>query len=254
MYTDLHCFSLSPYPDIPEGPYPPVAEFVMKEWDAMNGGYLAGDRVAIIDGSTGLERSFADYYHNTRHIAGALQHDFNITEESCVALYSPNHVDYLPVCLAVSLCGAKLTPINPLYKAEEMRVVLDRSKSSVLITHKVGLETALEAAKNSKTIRHVVVITDDENEPIPEGTVNLSLLKNCGNTVDGTSHEIHEKVDWHPYLLPYSSGTTGLPKGVVLTHKNIVANLLQCEEVESLAFPMVSYKCARVLFKNDWMP
>ncbi len=158
----------------------------MKEWDATSGGYLAGDRVAIIDGSTGLERTFADYYHNTRHIAGALQHDFNITEESCVALYAPNHVDYLPVCLAVSLCGAKLTPINPLYKAEEVRVILDRSKSSVLIAHKVGLETALEAAKNSKTIKHVVVITDDEYEPIPEGTINLSLLKECGSPSKGS--------------------------------------------------------------------
>lgn len=229
----------SPYPDIPEGPYPPIAEFVMKEWDPMNGGYLTGDRIACIDGSTGLSRTFEDYHRSTRHIAGALKHDLDIVEESCVALYCPNHVDYLPISLAVSLCGAKLTPINPLLKPEEVRVILDRSKSSVLITHQVGLDTALEAAKNSKTIKHVVVITDDEDDPIPEGTVNLSLLKNCGSSVDATSHEVHDKVDWHPYLLPYSSGTTCLPKGVVLTHKNIVANLLQCEEVESLAFPLV---------------
>jgi acyl-CoA synthetase (AMP-forming)/AMP-acid ligase II len=206
----------------------------MEQWN----GYLKDD-VACIDGSTGLTRTFDDYYHSTRHMAGALKYDFDIAEESCVALYCPNHVDYLPISLAVSLCGAKLTPINPLYKAEEMCVILDRSHTSVLITHKVGLEMALEAAKNAKTVKHVVVITDDEGEAIPEGTINLALLKQCGKPVDGTSHDVHEKVDWHPYLLPYSSGTTGLPKGVVLTHKNIVANLLQCEEVEGLAFPLV---------------
>jgi len=143
------------------------------------------------------------------------------------------------VSLAVSLCGAKMTPINPMYKAEEMTVILDRSRTSVLITHKVGLDAALKAAKNSKTVKHVVVITDEVDEPIPEGTVNLELLKECGKAVDGTHHEVHENVDRHPYLLPYSSGTTGLPKGVVLTHKNIVANLMQCEEVEGLAFPLV---------------
>lgn len=231
---------ISPYPSIPEGPYPPIAEFVMEQWEPM-GGYLERDRIACIDGSTGLTRTFDEYYHSTRHIAGALKHDFGITEESCVALYCPNHVDYLPVSLAVSLCGAKLTPINPMYKPDEVSLILDRSHTSVLITHKVGLETALEAAKNSKTVKHVVVITDDDDEPIPEGTVNLSLLKSCGTPVDGTSHEVHESVDWHPYLLPYSSGTTGLPKGVVLTHKNIVANLLQCEEVEGLAFPLVCF-------------
>lgn len=228
----------SPYPAIPEGPYPPVAEFVMEQWEPM-GGYLERDRVACIDGSTGLSRTFDEYHHSTRHIAGALKQDFGITEESCVAFYSPNHVDYLPVSLAVSLCGAKLTPVNPMYKEEELRVVLDRSRSSVLITHKVGLETALEAAKNSKTVKHVIVITDDEDEPVPEGTVNLSLLKKCGAPLNETNEEVHESVDWHPYLLPYSSGTTGLPKGVVLTHKNIVANLLQCDEVEGLAFPLV---------------
>ena len=239
--SNLPFASLSPYPPIPEGPYPPIAEFVMEQWN----GYLKDD-VAIIDGSTGLTRTFAEYYHSTRHMAGALKYDLDITEESCVALYCPNHVEYLPVSLAVSLCGAKLTPINPMYKADEIVVILDRSHTSVLVTHKVGLETALEAAKNAKTVKHVVVITDDEDEPVPEGTIHLALLKSCGSPLDGTSHKVHEKVDWHPYLLPYSSGTTGLPKGVVLTHKNIVANLLQCEEVEGLAFPLVCctvYSC-----------
>lgn len=228
----------SPYPPIPEGPYPPIAEFVMEKWPQV-GGIIERDRVACIDGSTGLSRTFDDYYEATQHIAGSLKEDFDISEESCVALYCPNHVDYLPISLAVSLCGAKLTPINPMYKTDEMVVILDRSHTSVLITHKVGLETALEAAKKSKTVKHVVVVTDDEDEAVPEGTVNLSLLKRCGAPVNQTAHKVHESVDWHPYLLPYSSGTTGLPKGVVLTHKNIVANLLQCDEVEGLAFPIV---------------
>jgi long-subunit acyl-CoA synthetase (AMP-forming) len=57
--------------------------------------------------------------------------------------------------------------------------------------------------------------------------------------MDGTIRLVHESDDPHPYLLPYSSGTTGHPKGVMLTHENVVANLLQLEEIEDLAFPSV---------------
>lgn len=201
-------------------------------------GYLK-DQVAIVDGSTGLERTFGDYYESTRRIAGALKDDLGVHEESTVALFSPNHVDYLPISLAVSLTGAKLTPMNPMYTSAEVATILDASRSSVCIAHASRLDTALEAVKSSKTVKHVVVITDDEGDPVPEGTISLALLKNCGSPMDGTIRLVHESDDSHPYLLPYSSGTTGHPKGVMLTHANIVANLLQMEEVEDLAFPSV---------------
>jgi 4-coumarate--CoA ligase len=219
-----------------DGPYPPVAEFVMEHWAPK--GYLK-DQVAIVDGSTGLERTFGDYYNSTRNIAGALKDDFGVREESTVSLFSPNHVDYLPISLAVSLTGAKLAPINPMYTSPELTTILDASRSSICIVHASRLDTALKAVKDSKTVKHVVVITDDEDDPVPEGTISLALLKNCGSPMDGTIRLVHESDDPHPYLLPYSSGTTGHPKGVMLTHENVVANLLQLEEIEDLAFPSV---------------
>jgi 4-coumarate--CoA ligase len=208
----------------------------MENWSPK--GYLR-DQVAIVDGSTGLERTFGDYYESTRRIAGALKDDLGINEASTVALFSPNHVDYLPISLAVSLTGAKLAPINPLYTSAEVAAILDASRSSVCITHASRLDTALEAVKSSKTVKHVVIITDNEDDPVPEGTISLALLKNFGSPMDESIRLVHESDDSHPYLLPYSSGTTGHPKGVMLTHENIVVNLLQLEEVEDLAFPSV---------------
>jgi 4-coumarate--CoA ligase len=210
----------------------------MQHW-APNG-YLR-NQVAIVDGSTGLQRTFGDYYKTTRNIAGSLTQDFGIHEESTVALYSPNHVEYLPISIAVSLTGAKLAPINPMYTSEELATILNASRSSVLIAHASRSDMALEAVKNSKTVKHVVIITEDEDDPVPEGTINLAILKNYGSPMDETIRLVHESDESHPYLLPYSSGTTGHPKGVMLTHENIVANLLQLEEVEDLAFPSVRF-------------
>ena len=86
------------------------------------------DDLAIFDGSTGASRTFSDHYQDAAGIAGSLRHEMGIDDESgrsCVCLFAPNHVDYLPVTLAVGLCGAKLTPVNPLYKANELQIVLN---------------------------------------------------------------------------------------------------------------------------------
>jgi len=203
----------SPFPPIAEGPYPPLYEFVTENW-LPHGGYL-DEKVAIIDGSTGMQRTFRDYYQTTGGLAGALRFDFDVTENDCVAVFSPNHVDYAPIVLAVALCGAKVTPINPMYTHIELEKVLERSRSKVLITHKSKLETALQSAKNVKTVKHIVVITDDEEDSssvIPEGTIDLNFLRQHGEAFDATVHEIHRKTATHPVCLPYSSGTTGACK------------------------------------------
>ena len=244
VFSD-HCdlnLVYSPYPPIPEGPYPPIAEFVMEQWKDFDKekGYLA-HQTAIRDYHTGLTRTFSEYYDIATKLAYVLKHDFDMEEDHCVAMHCPNHVDYLPVSLAVSLCGAKMTPINPMYTPRELAIVMQKSRSSVLMVHTTLLETALEAVKECPRIKQIVVITDfDEN--IPEGTTKLSdLLQDDYDErrLTETQQAEHFKTHSHPYLLPYSSGTTGEPKGVCLTHENIVVNLQQFHEVEELAFAPV---------------
>jgi acyl-CoA synthetase (AMP-forming)/AMP-acid ligase II len=205
----------SPYPPIEDGPYPALYEFLTKNWKE-HGGYLK-DQIAITDGSTGLQRTFHDHYVTSGSLAATLKSDMNISQDSTVALYCPNHVDYLPSVLAVSLCGAKLTPINPMFTCSELEVVLDKSRSSVLIAHISVLDTALESVKRCKHVEHVIVITDN-GESIPAGTIDLQALRQHKDAFHETPAFVQKHTDCTPLILPYSSGTTGMPKAVCLTH------------------------------------
>lgn len=226
---------------VQESPFPPIysyhskaiTEFVTENWTKQS----VKEKIAIIDGSTGQSRTFEQYYNHMGSIAANLKDNFGIKEGSTVALIAPNHVDYVPICLATALCGAKVTPINPLFKAKELTTILSRSEATVLITHWSALDVALEGMKNSEALKHVIVIPKDDDSAAPEGMISLSTLKSHSNPIYETCSKVFEDPESHPCLLPYSSGTTGLPKGVTLTHTNLVANLLQVESAELLAFP-----------------
>ena len=258
FFPQNSCFRGFLFHHLPSSPFPPISEwrgkialyeFIMEDL-TQHGGIQSGEKTAIYDGSTGMQRSFHDYYHLTSNLAGALKYDFNVTDHhSTVALFCPNHVDYLPILLAVSLCGAKVTPINPIYTRHELTTILQQSRSNVLIAHTSTLDVALESIKHHQTnVQHVIVVTDDDDgakqhttehiyvsDGVPFGTVSLESIRNTKHprAFDRTSSNVRKDPAQSPVIIPYSSGTTGLPKGVCLSHYNIVSNLLQIEQVEN---------------------
>jgi acyl-CoA synthetase (AMP-forming)/AMP-acid ligase II len=241
----------SPYPPIAAPPYPPLPQFITQDWVKPNTDHIR-NKVAIIDGSTGQSRSFQEYHQTMVAIASYLKQELHVNPGSTLALFSPNHVDYIPISLAAAMCGCKLTPIDALYKPRELATILHMSSTSVIFVHATILAVLQEAMVllnqqwPSHKLPHIIIIPypekvhEDDEEKLYPGTISLDQLKKYPLTwnrpiITPSLHDITNS----PFLLPYSSGTTGLLKAVCLSHQNIIANLLQLDEIESMPFPSV---------------
>mmetsp|Transcript_10763 Transcript_10763/g.15983 ORF Transcript_10763/g.15983 Transcript_10763/m.15983 type:complete len:593 (-) Transcript_10763:110-1888(-) len=229
----------SPFPPIEQSLHSAVPEFVSSDWNSP----ALANKIAIRDGSTGETRTFSDHHTSMTNVASALHYEYLLKPDDTVALFSPNNIDYLPICLAVGMCGSKVAPINPLSTVDELSKILERSLTKILFAHAKLLPVALEAASKCDGVEHVVVIPDVESDPdIAHGTVNFESLSKyihaspLTESVKAVHHHVRD-IQNHPWLLPYSSGTTGLPKGVCLSHGNMLSNLLQMDVIEGPAIP-----------------
>lgn len=176
---------------------------------------LAGDpdRVAMIDGPTGREVSAGMLEDGIRRLAGGLKAR-GIGRGDVVAILAPNCPDYATVFHGTAFAGAAITTINPTYTAPEVAHQLRDSGARLLVTIPAFLETAKAAAEGIE----IAVIGE------AEGAMSLAAL--MGEPL-AAQVPVDEAMD--VAVLPYSSGTTGLPKGVRLTHRNLVANVEQCQ-------------------------
>ena len=172
-------------------------------------------RPLLIDGPTGRTLSGAQFIGGVKSLAGGLTAR-GYGAGKTLALMAPNIPEYCVVFHAMAWAGGTITTINPTYTAHEVHHQLTDSAADVLVTIAMFADTAREAIKGTK-VREIVIIGD-----APAGLVPLTDL--MGAPVDA---QVPVDVTEHVVVLPYSSGTTGLPKGVMLTHRNLVVNIDQ---------------------------
>ncbi len=202
----------SPYPDvtIPDLPLP---AFVFA--DAAK----HAAKPALIDGLSGRALSYRELVGGARLVAGGLAAR-GLQPGEVFAIYCPNLPEYAVAFYGVLLAGGTNTTINPLYTVEELTAQLNDAGASYLLTIPPFLDKAVEAAGRSG-VREVFVLGE------AEGATPFAALLHAGRQPPEVAIDPHTDLA----TLPYSSGTTGLPKGVMLTHHNLVANLCQCEPV-----------------------
>lgn len=182
------------------------------------------DRVALINPTTGAETTYGTLRDNIEAVAGALAAR-GVGPGSVVGLLSPNIPEFATVFHGVLRAGATVTTLNALYTAGEIEKQLVDAKATWLFTVSPLLEQAVVGAQAAGINTDQLVVLDGAT-----GHPNLGDFLTAG--------EPAPEIDINPAeaiaVLPYSSGTTGVPKGVMLTHRNLVANVEQSRHVMDL--------------------
>jgi len=203
------------------GPYPDVSipEVSLTDFISQTTSKIP-DKTALIDGPSGRSLTYGQFNDGVRRTAASLAKR-GFKKGDVFGIFSTNCPEYAVAFHAVAMLGGVNTTLNPLYTAEEAAKQLNDSGARFLVTAPPFIEKAAQAAQSSK-VEELFVFGDAEG-----ATPFASLLESDG---DVPRVEINPKEDL--VALPYSSGTTGLPKGVMLTHHNLVSNLRQMDGLD----------------------
>ncbi|HEY6777684.1 MAG TPA: AMP-binding protein [Thermoleophilaceae bacterium] len=194
-------------------PLPPIPETDLSSF-ALRHSPRLGDKPALIDAPSGRAISYRELAPLVRRAATGLAAR-GFRQGDVMAIYAPNLPEYAVVAHAVLSLGGVLTTANPLYTPAELTKQLLDSRARAIVTVPPFLDAAREAAAEARC-RELYVIGE-----APDATPFGALLEHGEEPP-----EVRIDPEDTAALL-YSSGTTGVPKGVELTHAAIVANLIQ---------------------------
>ena len=202
---------------------------------------IAKDHTALI--FMGRRVTYQELYNASERFGYILQKRFGIEKGDKVALYLPNTPQFVIAYYGILKAGAVVTPASPLYTAEELSRQLNNSEAKVLVAIDLFKDNVEKAIKDS-SVEKVIYTGIDDYLPGLKAFIYRTFMKKVKAEIDnkvrfqfkklleGVDGKV-DKPDIEPKedlaALMYTGGTTGIPKGAMLTHYNIYSNILQID-------------------------
>ncbi|TRZ49973.1 long-chain fatty acid--CoA ligase, partial [bacterium] len=175
-------------------------------------------RVAIVFGRKNINYKTLDDL--TSQIAAGLI-ELGIRRQDKVAIFLDNCPEFVISYFAILKAGAVAVPVNYMFKTEEAKFILQDSEAICLITSRAYVDMAEELRLRTDNLKYIVTTTKTYKD-----TLDFNRIRK-------TSLEALRKISSHPddlAVILYTSGTTGHPKGAMLSHYNLVSNALDSAE------------------------
>ncbi|KAF9071240.1 hypothetical protein BDP27DRAFT_1419273 [Rhodocollybia butyracea] len=179
----------------------------------------------LVEAQTGRKSTISQLRSRTMALATALHSQYDIGKDDVVMICSPNHIDYPVIIWAVHTLGGIVTLSNPKYTKHELIQQIRLTKASLIILHSSVLDTIPSDVVHLGVSKGRIISLADRHRLMPYPSVEdlVGGAEHCKIPMNQSINLGGDRVA----MLALSSGTTGAPKAVKLSHRGIIVNILQ---------------------------